>query len=122
MDISDVSRRLLSAMADVVRDMDEGNRLANLEPIDVARGLVAIYDQLPPWVGHTQCLSANAKRVRQLFKQANDPNSLIFDDIPRSLSGGAQLGEGDTLRRVADNVREGLAELRQSLSIRAASS
>ena len=114
MNLSDVSRRLLSDMADVVRDMDEGNALANLEPIDVARGLVAIYDQLPPWVDRTQHLSTNAKRVRHLFKQANDPNSLIFDDIPRALSEGVQPSEGETLRRIADSVREGLTELRQA--------
>ena len=54
MDMSNVSRRLLSDMADIVRDMDSQNTLTNLEPIDVARGLVAIYDQLPPWVGRTQ--------------------------------------------------------------------
>ena len=74
MDMSNVSRRLLSDMADIVRDMDSQNTLPNLEPIDVARGLVAIYDQLPPWVSRTQRLSSIAKRVRQLFKQAKDPN------------------------------------------------
>ena len=83
MDLSDSSRRLLSDMAAIVRELDEENTLTDLEPIDVARGLVAIYDRLPPWVARTQQhLSANAKQVRQLFKQANDPNKLIFDDIP----------------------------------------
>ena len=43
-------------------------------------------DQLPPWVDRTQHLSANAKRLRQLFKQASDPNRLIFDAIPKALS------------------------------------
>ncbi len=114
MDLSNKSRRFLSDMANVVRDMDEENRLTYLEPIDVARGLVAIYDRLPPWVDRTQRLSANAKRVRHLFKQANDPNSLIFDDIPRSLSGGTQPGEDEILRGIADRVREGLNELRQA--------
>ena len=49
MDLSDIARRLLSEMAAIVRDLDETNRLTQLEPIDVARGLVAIYDQLPQW-------------------------------------------------------------------------
>ena len=82
MDLSEVSRRLLSTMADVVRELDETNKLSHLEPIDVARGLVAIHDRLPPWVGRTQRLSRNAKQIRQLFKQAKDPNKLIFDDMP----------------------------------------
>ena len=86
MDLSEMSRRLLSEMADIVRDLDEENTLTHLEPIDVAKGLVAIFDRLPPWVGRTQRLSRNARRIRQLFKQANDPNKLIFDDIPRVLT------------------------------------
>ena len=111
MDLSDASRRLLSDMAAIVRELDEENTLTDLEPIDVARGLVAIYDRLPPWVSRTQGLSGNAKRVRQLFKQANDPNKLIFDDIPSLLSNGANIHEGDAMSRIVDYMREGLREL-----------
>lgn len=114
MNLSGVSRRLLSDMANLVRELDGENRLTDLEPIDVARGLVAIYDRLPSWVSHTQRLSGNAKRVRQLFKQANDPNKLIFDDIPHVLGGDVDTGEKETLRRIADQMREGLTELREA--------
>ena len=112
MDLSDEARALLSEMAGIVRDLDPANTLPDLEPIDVARGLVSIYDSFPDWVGRTQGLSANAKQVRQLFKQAKDPNSLIFDDIPQHLSGGTGLDNGTTLRHISDNVRSGLTELR----------
>ena len=78
MDLSEEARALLSEMAGIVRDLDPANTLPDLQPIDVAKGLVSIYDRLPTWVGRTQGLSANAKKVRQLFKQANDPNSLIL--------------------------------------------
>ena len=114
MDLSDVSRRLLSEMADIVRDLDEENALAHLEPIDVAKGLVAIYDRLPPWVARTQRLSDNAKRIRQLFKKANDPNKLIFDDIPQVLNDGAGTAEEEATQSIANQVREGLMELRQA--------
>ena len=114
MDLSDVSRRLLSDMAAIVRELDEENVLTDLEPIDVARGLVAIYDRLPPWVSRTQQLSANAKQVRQLFKQANDPNKLIFDDILDLLGNGADIHDGDALRRIVNHVREGLSELSEA--------
>ena len=114
MDLSDEARALLSEMAGIVRDLDPANSLPDLEPIDVARGLVAIYDSFPDWVGRTQGLSANAKQVRQLFKQANDPNSLIFDDIPRRLSDGSGLDKDTTLRHIFDNVRSGLTELRDA--------
>ena len=114
MNLSDLSRRLLSDMAHIVRELDEENTLADLEPIDVARGLVAIYDRLPPWVARTQRLSANAKHVRQLFKQANDPNKLIFDDIPHVLGDGVENGGSEVLRQIAERMHEGLAELRQA--------
>ena len=115
MNLSELSRRLLSDMAHIVRELDAENALTDLEPIDVARGLVAIYDRLPLWVARTQLLSANAKRVRQLFKQANDPNKLIFDDIPHVLGGdGVESGGSEALRQIAERIREGLTELRQA--------
>ena len=114
MDLSDDSRQLLSEMADVVRDLDDDNELAHLEPIDVARGLVAIYDRLPEWIGRTQRLSENAKRVRRLFKQAKDPNRLIFDDIPETLGDERSVRDEDAPHSIGRNLREGLTELRQA--------
>ena len=114
MNLSELSRRLLSDMAHIVRELDAENVLTDLEPIDVARGLVAIYDRLSPWVARTQRLSANAKRVRQLLKQANDPNKLIFDDIPHVLGDGDESGGSEALRQIAERMREGLVELRQA--------
>lgn len=114
MNLSEMSRRLLSDLADVVRELDEENTLTDLEPIDVAKGLVAIYDRLPPWVNRTQGLSGNAKRVRQLFKQASDPNKLIFDDIPHELSDGHDSDAGQALAEVTNRAREGLKELREA--------
>ena len=114
MDLSDMSRRLLSEMADIVRDLDEENALCHLEPIDVARGLVAIHDRLPLWVGRTQRLSRNAKQIRQLFKQANDPNKLIFDDIPKLLNDVQDVDNREDIRQIADRVRGGLTELWQA--------
>ena len=114
MDLSEMSRRLLSEMADIVRDLDEENALAHLEPIDVAKGLVAIFDRLPPWVGRTQRLSRNAGRIRQLFKQANDPNKLIFDDMPRLITDAHDIDEIDTPQEISARVREGLTDLRQA--------
>ena len=112
MELSDTSRNLLAELARIVRELDEENPLTNLEPLDVARGLVAIYDRLPPWVGRTQQLSSNAKRIRQLFKLANDPNKLIFDDIP-SVDDEYKKTDGlQSLWQAADLVGEGLRELK----------
>ena len=114
MDLSANSRRLLSSMADIVRDLDSGNTLINLRPIDVAKGLVAIYDRLPLWVGRTQRLSGTAKRLRQLFKQANDPNKLVFDDIPNVLGTDSSDEDKSATERIAKQVCDGLIELQQA--------
>ena len=114
MDLSEFAQRLLYGMADVVRDLDRTNRLSDLEPIDVGRGLVAIYDRLPRWTERTMRLSSNAVKVRGLFKRAHDPNQFLFDDIPGTLGDGVALDDRDVLRRVIDSVRGGLEELTQA--------
>lgn len=114
MDLGNVSRRLLSDMAEVVRDLDKTNELVHLEPIDVGRGLVAIYDQLPKWTERTMRLSSNAVNIRDLFKRAHDPNQFLFYDIPGTLGEDVSLANEADLRRVIDSVREGLEELVQA--------
>ena len=111
MDLSAASRRLLSGMAEIVRELDGANRLVHLQPIDVARGLIGIYDKLPAWTKRTTRLSANAIRVRELFKRARDPNQFLFDDIP-GLIAGDRAGELDELlATIVTGLRQGLEEL-----------
>ncbi len=111
MDMNDATRRLLSDMADIVRSLDCANALVHLKPLDVARGLIAIYDALPQWTTRTMQLSANAKSIRDIFKRAQDPNKLLFDDIPGVfVEKIASTGEKG-LHRIAKNMREGLEEL-----------
>lgn len=114
MDLGEIARRLLSSMAEVVRDLDKTNELVHLEPIDVARGLVSIYDQLPKWTERTMRLSSNAVNIRDLFKRAHDPNQFLFDDIPGTLGEDFSLADEEDLRRIIGSVRDGLEELVQA--------
>ncbi|MDE0212324.1 MAG: hypothetical protein OXJ64_20885, partial [Boseongicola sp.] len=114
MDLTDDARRLLSGMADIVRDLDAANGLAHLEPIDVGRGLVSIYVGLPKWTTRTMRLSSNAVKIRDLFKRAYDPNQFLFDDIPAMLGEDASVANEDDLHRIIGIVREGLEELVQA--------
>ncbi|MGI9250001.1 MAG: ATP-binding protein [Pseudohongiellaceae bacterium] len=114
MDLSSVARRLLSEMAQVVRGLDGENELENLEPIDVGRGLVAIYDKLPKWTARTEQLSSNASTIRSLFKKAHDPNQFLFDDIPGMLGKEVSIAKDDDLRSIVDSVSDGLEELVQA--------
>lgn len=111
MDLSDVARRLLSGMAEIVRALDQENTLIHLEPIDVARGLVGVFENLPPWTRRTMRLSTNAVRVREIFKRARDPNQFLFDDIPLAAGGNGALASEQQVQRAVAGVREGLEEL-----------
>ena len=115
MDLNNVSRQLLSDMSDIVRDLDQNNELRHLEPIDVARGLVAIYEQLPQWTKRTMRLSANAVRVRDIFKRACDPNKFLFDDIPTLLNRKKTSSPNrQNIQEIVSVVNEGLQELVQA--------
>ena len=116
-DLSGVSRQLIMGLNDVLRDFEADIRDLHPKPIDVARALVAIYDGLPRWVGCTQSLSDNAKRIRHMFKQANDPNKLIFDDMPKILNEGGSVQEEETTLQITNRIREGLAELQQAYPV-----
>ena len=114
MDLSELSKKLLSGMAEIVRELDEANLLADLAPIDVARGLIAIYDRLHTWTKRTMNLSSNAVRVRNIFNTANDPNKFLFDDIPASFGGPSNLCDETALNEIVKDVRDGLEELTRS--------
>lgn len=114
MDLSVLSRRLLSSMAEIVRDLDKENSLVHLAPIDVARGLIAIFERLHPWTKRTMQLSSNADNIRNLFKRASDPNKFLFDDIPETIGSAGGTSSEAALSRIVENVREGLDELVQA--------
>lgn len=115
MDLSRISRRLLSDMAQIVRELDQENPLEHLESIDVARGLVAIHEQLSLWTKRTMRLSSNAIKVRDIFKRAKDPNKFLFDDIP-ALMGKDKNSEikKQDIQQIVSSVKEGLHELVQA--------
>lgn len=114
MDLSEVSRKLLSGMAEIVRGIDDKNTLTLAAPIDVARGLISIFDGLHSWTKKTSKLSANAVRVRNLFRQASDPNKFLFDDIPTAFGGQVGHETDEHLQRLIVNVKDGLDELVQA--------
>ena len=111
MNLSEVSKRILSGMAAIARELGGAIELQNEEPIDVARRLISIFDDLKPWTRRTQRLSSNAVRIRNLFKQANDPNKFLFDDIPALFQGEADISSEKGVNFVVNSLKEGLTEL-----------
>lgn len=112
-ELSEVSKKLLSGMADIVRELDPKNALEHLEPIDVGRGLVTIFDKVHPWTKRTMHLSKDAIRIRTLFKKANDPNKFLFDDIPALLE-TSDLNDIAAITRAIEHVYNGLRELKDA--------
>lgn len=115
MDLSTFSKHLLSAMAQLVCFFHSKNTPINLEPIEVARGLVNIYDKLPNWTKRTTHLSKNSVQVRDLFKRANDPNQFLFHDIPAIVNQQKDqdfdFSSEEAVTRVIEELQKGLNEL-----------
>ncbi len=113
MDLSLQAKEILTGLASIVRELDKENRLIDLAPIDVARGLVAVYEGLTPWVKRTSRLSLNALKVRNTLKQASDPNKLLFDDLPALMH---ELRSSESVlspQAVVSIVKDGMHELSQ---------
>ena len=75
------TKRLLSALATIPADLEQ-SEIMSIEPLEVARALVASYDKIEPWANRTNTVSQNAKKVRSLFKRASDPAQLTLNDLP----------------------------------------
>ena len=52
------------------------------DALDSARALVTLVFQLPYWTRRTDCLSSEAKEVRNLLLHASDPHKVLFADLP----------------------------------------
>lgn len=111
MNLTTIARGLLGDMAEVVRALSPNGPLVHMAPIDVARGLVSIYEELPMWTKRTMQLSANAVQIRDLFKKARDPNKFLFDDIPQLIEDKKSLEDQAGLTKLVRVVHEGLDEL-----------
>jgi hypothetical protein len=99
-------------MAEIVREFREEEKCIALRPIDIARGLVAAYEQLESWTKRTTRLSAGAIRIRDILKHASDPNRLILDDIPALVGADIDLANAQAVSHAVIAVRSGLEELR----------
>ena len=81
---SDVGQKILAGVCNTVNNIDTAKPTLSetSEPLEIARRLVSLVLQLPPWVLRTRKLSKNCIQLRELIKNANDPNKVLFDDLP----------------------------------------
>jgi hypothetical protein len=112
LDISNATQRLLADLSEIAQEFGADSRNVALTPIDTARALVSAYEKLEPWTKRTMRLSADALRIRNVFKQASDPNRLLFDDLPGLVSVGTDLNGKNGSADAIATVRASMHELR----------
>jgi hypothetical protein len=59
--------------------------LFEISPLEIARGLVARILRLPSWTRRTAKLNPDTRRIRASLLAANDPNALLFHELPKVL-------------------------------------
>ena len=111
MEFTDMRVKVLTGINDMVPTPDDVQSTC-LDPLNVARRLVALVMSLPPWTLRTDRVSPNARRLRSLIRTAYDPNRLLFDDLPRfvSASGFESGSHGSGHRGRPDSGRPGGTE------------
>jgi ABC-type molybdenum transport system ATPase subunit/photorepair protein PhrA len=81
-----INNNIITALINVINDIGNEELDNQSEPLQVAQKLVAIVDNLHPWVLKTKLLSKETTQFRELIKSSNDPNKLIFDDLSKILN------------------------------------
>ncbi|MEM9400662.1 MAG: ATP-binding protein, partial [Verrucomicrobiota bacterium] len=116
MSFTDIGQKILAGVCDVLNEIDpKAETLTETsEPLTIARRLVSTVINLPSWVLRTQQLSKNTIRLRELVKNANDPNKVLFDDLPHLFKEYEDnLSKGD-VQPIIEEIKESLAELVQA--------
>jgi hypothetical protein len=91
--IDEQKTAILQGVAKVLSEL--GAAPESMDPLESARGLVAVVFALPAWSQRTMRLSARARAVRDILLKASDPHRVLFIDLPGALDGkvGAQFVE-----------------------------
>lgn len=113
MNFSDIGQKILTGVCDVLNEIapNQAALSETSESLEIARCLVATVINLPPWVLRTQQLSKNAIRLRELIKNANDPNKVLFDDLPYLFKEHeSSLNRGD-VQPIIEELKQSLKEL-----------
>ena len=102
-EISDVDAGLVSELA---KQLSDTKRCIAPAPLDVAKALVRKIRELPSWTTRTTGLSKPAAALRTAVLAADDPNQLLFEDLPRALSEGSERVGVSLARAVAKAIAE----------------
>jgi hypothetical protein len=81
--IDEDKNRILEGISKVLAEIGESAGAA--DPLEAARGLVAMVFNLPEWVRRTSRLGQTAKDIRDMLLKASDPHKVLFVDLASML-------------------------------------
>ena len=84
--IDEDKNRILQGISKLLAEIGENAEAA--DPLEAARGLVAMVFNLPEWARRTSRLGQTAKDMRDMLLKASDPHKVLFVDLA-SLLGAA---------------------------------
>jgi hypothetical protein len=109
LEISESGRKLLEGVRDAVTEIEGAEAPLSDSPLDVARALVATFDALEPWTKRTARLDADVLSIRDILRHASDPNTLLFDQLPKLFLGETEVTDrkriGDAVSRIKSTLR-----------------
>ena len=113
MNFTDIGQKILAGISNTLNKLHpKMNPISEIsEPLEIAQRLVMSVLNLNPWVLKTRQLSSNAIRLRELIKNANDPNKVLFDDLPHIFKEFEEnLNKGD-VQPIIEELEKNLYEL-----------
>ncbi|GHC42493.1 hypothetical protein GCM10010096_11630 [Alcaligenes pakistanensis] len=82
--IDEDKSQILDGIAEILAEIGETAGAA--EPLEAARGLVAMVFNMPEWARRTSRLEQTAKDIRDMLLKASDPHKVLFVDLASLLS------------------------------------
>lgn len=77
--IDEEKTHILNGIAQILSDV--GHAAEARDPLEAARGLVALVFNLPVWAQRTHQLSETARSIRDTLLKASDPHKVLFVDL-----------------------------------------
>lgn len=100
--IDDEKARILGGIANILAEVGRASEAR--DPLEAARGLVALVFDLPVWTQRTYHLSERARAIRDTLLKASDPHKVLFVDLVALLD----TSDGEAY---VEALREPVAEL-----------
>ena len=112
LELDAASKRLLAGIRGVVSEVSADAEEIEDSPLETARALVAAFDALEPWTKRTSWLSPATLEIRNVLRHAADPNTLLFDEMPKLLGQGRAPESRAEVTEAVARIRAALAEMK----------